>query len=148
MGVFPSVDTAMTAVFKSLAAGAKAILVDRLCEHERARLDPNAYRIQLHDFLTPTGDSDSETQAPPNKLYKDCFKAVDKFNARAALVPVPWKLKSEKLRWLTGLIQVALSNAYALYKNNSVLAGAHPNALLTMRDFAAEVGNGVYAGRV
>lgn len=122
--------------------------MERLCEHERARLDPDAYRIQLRDFLTPTGDSDAETQAPPNKMYKDCFKAVDKFNARAALVPVRWKICSEKLRWLLGLIQVALSNSYALYKNNAMLAGADPNTLLSMRDFAAQVGEEVYDGRV
>lgn len=122
--------------------------MDRLCHDEEARLDPEAYHVQLRDFLSPTGDSDADTQAPPNKMYKDYFKAVDKFNARTALIPVEWKLKSEKVRWLSGLLQVALSNAYALYKNNAILAGADNNALLSMRAFAACAGDEVYAGRV
>lgn len=122
--------------------------MDRLCNDETARLDPAAYQIQLRDFLDPTADSNPEDQAPPNKLYRDTFKAVDRFNARAALVPVGWKIKSEKQRWLLGLIQLSLVNAYVLFKNNEVMAGKHQDSVITMHEFVEQVGQEVYAGRV
>lgn len=131
-----------------MPAGAKEVLIKKLCVHEKARLDPTAHQIQLRDFLTPTGDSDPEVQAPPNKMYKDTFKMVDKFNARAALVPVGWRIREEKARWLLGLFQVALNNAYALYKNNCVLEGVEERDLLPMREFVAQVGEAVYHGNV
>ena len=119
-----------------------------MCVDENARLNPEAHRVQLRDFLTPTGDSDADTQAPPNRLYKDNFKAVDKFNARMASAPAAWRLKSERQRWLIGFVQVALSNAYALYRNNAILAGVAPDNILNMNQFAVQVGEGVYRGDV
>lgn len=62
-----------------------------------------------------------------------------------ASAPAAWRLKSERQRWLIGFVQVALTNAYALYRNNAILAGVAPDNILN-NQFAVQVGEGVYRG--
>jgi hypothetical protein len=95
--------------------GNQSDLVQRILDYEYRSKHLDQLKAQLEQFVAPTKSVVATQQPVINQYYRERFNLVDRFNRMLSECDYNVRAASQKKCVFYWLVQVAISNSYALY---------------------------------